>query len=250
MDHHIRVLLFICIFLFFSESSVFANSECRVIWNQIKLSGSLRSEYSQLDGLCGEEFRKRLRNVISTNRRHSYSESRFFMFAELDNYNGTVCGVYTNKCIRTNSIPNHKIMNCEHSWPQSHGATGIARVDVHHLYPSDSRMNSRRGNLPFCEVLYPTYNKYGSQLGDSELGTKCFEPPDYHKGNLARSMFYFAVRYDYDIDEEQESFFRMWSEFDRIDQTENNRNNLIFGFQNNRNPFVDHPLFYKLIFDF
>ena len=32
-----------------------------------------------------------------------------------------------------------------------------------------------------------------------------------------------------------------WHELDPVDDFEINRNNLIYGFQNNRNPFIDHP---------
>ena len=32
-----------------------------------------------------------------------------------------------------------------------------------------------------------------------------------------------------------------WHLLDPVDDFEINRNNLIYGFQNNRNPFIDHP---------
>ena len=40
-------------------------------------------------------------------------------------------------------------MNTEHTWPQSKGATGAAKSDLHHLFPTDSKANSIRGNHPF-----------------------------------------------------------------------------------------------------
>ncbi len=227
------------------SSLVYADN-CQDRWDDILEDQNVRQEYQSLIGLCGDNFKRALRGVIDHNQDLGYTRARTVMFSELDNFGGRVCGVYSGKCLNTDGIPNHQIMNCEHSWPQSMGAVGIAKSDLHHLYPADSRMNSRRSNHPFCEVITSSWQDYGSALGRSYSGVTCFEPPDHHKGNVARSMFYFSIRYQKNMGNEQESFFRSWITSDPVDENEIERNEMIQYHQGNRNPFIDHPEFITL----
>jgi endonuclease I len=206
---------------------------------------------SFLSSVSQAALRDELRQEISHNRSLNYREAREFLFSRLDNHSGTVCSVYVKRCLRTVGIPDHRVMNTEHSWPQSRGATGIAKSDLHHLFPSDARVNSRRSSYPYCEVKNASWFERGSALGFSRLsGRLCFEPRDNVKGDVARALFYFAVRYDYSISEEQEYFLRLWHEADPVDELEKERNELIIEFQNNTNPFVDEPSLVSLINDF
>jgi len=127
---------------------------------------------------------------------------------------------------------------------------GVAKSDLHHLFPVMARNNSRRGNRPFCEVEVVRWSEEGSKSGDSRHGTSCFEPPDRHKGDLARAMLYFSIRYSKEIDLEQEEFFRLWSQSDQVSPQENERNDEIESIQDNRNPFVDLAFLVHLIDDF
>jgi endonuclease I len=79
------------------------------------------------------------------------------------------------------------------------------------------------------------------------------------KGDVARMIFYMAVRYegnDGHVDLEinnsvsngsqpymgKLSVLKQWSQLDPPDAFERNRNQVIFDrFQHNRNPFIDHP---------
>ncbi len=226
------------------------DGSCETAWATIQQRHALTGEYRSLIGLCGDALRSKLKEVLSGNRDLGYRGARYLMFTEVDNFNGIVCSVYDDSCLETDDIPKSTVMNCEHTWPQSKGATGIAKSDLHHLYPTESRKNSTRSNWPFCNVERTISSGEGSSLGFSEFGSKCFEPPQYHKGNVARSMFYFAVRYSKSIDREQEHFFRMWAEQDTVDSAEVDRNSAIEGFQGNRNAFVDIPELMYLILDF
>ena len=172
------------------------------------------------------------------------------MFSKLDNVNGVVCDVYSTQCIRTSGIPDPKVFNTEHSWCQSWGAVGISKDDLHHLYPVSSNINSIRSNYPFCEVVASTWSSDGSVFGESSSGTLCFEPRDEHKGELARAMFYFSVRYSRPIDSEQEYFFRKWNSEFPVTEKEFKRNEDIFTYQGNRNPFITYPAFADVIDDF
>ena len=132
-------------------------------------------------------------------------------------------------------------MNIEHTWPQSNGANGIAKSDLHHLFPVDSPTNSIRSSLPFCDVIESKWSNSQSKRGFNSFKEHCFEPPEQHKGNVARALFYFSVRYQMPIDDNQESYLRKWCKQDPIDQDEIDRNDKIKSFQYNSNPFIERP---------
>lgn len=223
------------------------SGSCEQKWGELTRRRPLEPQYLSLINRCGEQLRAELKRIVSTNRDLGYTGARQVMFSSLDNVDGVVCSVYTSDCIETKGIPSSNKMNCEHTWPQSKGATGIAKSDLHHLYPVESKRNSLRGNYPFCEVVSVTSGDDLSVLGQSARGTKCFEPPQNHKGNVARSMFYFAIRYGHTIDTEQATFFREWNDIDPVDSAELLRTGAIEEVQGNRNPFVDHPEFIALL---
>jgi deoxyribonuclease I len=168
---------------------------------------------------------------------------------------------FTNKetNIGPNIIPNSNLLNCEHTWPQSKftGRFGndIQKSDLHHLYPTDSRANSVRGNYNFAEVdgSYVPGNCHASRIGhdrrSSSRGNR-FEPPTEHRGNVARALFYFSVRYQIAISASEEAYLREWNTQDPVDSKERERNEIIYNVQNNRNPFIDYPELAAKITDF
>lgn len=240
---------FIVLILMCTINCAYGVESCLDKWNFLKRNYDIPAVYRPLEGLCGSDFRSGLSIIISTNVDLGYTNARKIMFSELDNYGGMVCAVYTNYCVKTSGIPDSNKMNCEHTWPQSEGAVGVAKSDLNHLFPTKSNVNSIRSNNPFCEVDSYSWNKDGSYLGWSEQGTKCFEPRDEHKGVVARALMYFAVRYDRNISPEQEFFLRKWNNnfFPTTDEID--RNNKIGKIQKNRNPFIDVPYFAILIAD-
>lgn len=156
-----------------------------------------------------------------------------------------------------NKIPDHRTMNAEHTWPQSQFSRGFPgedqKSDVHHLYPTDSEMNSKRSSFGFGEVVSDAEPLKCSEarLGrPREGGETVFEPPTKHKGNVARSLFYFATRYKMSIPREEEAALRIWHKEDPVDQEEIARNQRTFDLQKNRNPFVDFPELADRIRDF
>lgn len=97
--------------------------------------------------------------------------------------------------------------NREHVWCQSHstglwGTTG-GGADMHHIRPSETRLNSTRGNNPFGEVSNresnKVYAKFGSNptyaLGGYQAGGT-FEPLDNKKGDVARIVLYLYLHYN------------------------------------------------------
>lgn len=189
--------------------------------------------------------------VTLTHKPITYKEANLYLFTKLDNHQGMVCSVYSpSECLATDTVPSPKIMNIEHTWPQSEGANGLAKSDLHHLFATSSASNSIRSSLPFCNVSVIKWQADQSKRGLSSFGEHCFEPPAKHKGNVARALFYFAIRYNHPIDANQESFLRQWHKEDPVDQDERERNKLISQYQNNTNLFIDRQELVELISDF
>jgi hypothetical protein len=87
------------------------------------------------------------------------------------------------------------------------------------------------------------------------------------KGDIARSQFYMAVRYeggagepDLELVENtvlisssaaymgRLSTLIQWHKLDPVDAAERQRNDGVYGYQGNRNPFVDHPDWVQTVF--
>lgn len=199
----------------------------------------------------------------------SYDEARIKLFNDLylekDPQGYFIQGVYCQdkyyhyKAGETPStrLPDPVRMNTEHTWPQSQFSgrfsKSVQKSDLHHLYPTYSKINSDRGSLPFAEVTsVRNISCDQSAVGKpvfSGRGTS-FEPPDEHKGNVARSMFYFSIRYKIEIDPVEEYYFRQWHVMDPVDEKEQKRHEQIYQIQKNRNPFIDHPELVNQILDF
>jgi endonuclease I len=209
--------------------------------------------YENIKHLNDEELKGKLHELIDNQIDLGYRGARHLFFSELDNDNKVVECVYTGKQVRTEGIPNSNIMNCEHTWPQSKfgdATKDTKKDDVHHLFPTDSRANSKRGHVPLRNVDNVTWSDGGSTYGIGELGDEVFEPRDEHKGDVARAMFYFSTRYQLPIDSKQEQTFREWNEKDPVSEKEIRRNAGIESAQGNRNPFIDRPDFVSQISDF
>lgn len=161
----------------------------------------------------------------------------------------------SDKALGPMKIPDNTILNAEHSWPQSRFTKnfpeGTQKADLHHLFPALNNLNSIRGNHPFGTVeTEKNALCENTKFGTSTNGTTVFEPPMASRGNIARALFYFSVRYRTTIDPLQESELRQWHELDPIDLDEVTRANEIFKIQKVRNPFIDHPEWVNEISDF
>jgi hypothetical protein len=170
-----------------------------------------------------------------------YTDSRRYMFTQIDRVDGLVEGVYTGVLVPvTSAMPDVSVLNTEHTWPQSEGADSPpARCDIHHLYPTVPDANTERGNLPFDVVVgNPIWAQGGSKHGYNASGTEVFEPRDAHKGNVARSMFYFATVYGYTMPASQVSRFKQWDLEDPPDAREHTRSWKVMQFQAHGNPYA------------
>jgi len=140
---------------------------------------------------------------------------------------------------------------------------------MHHLYPVRDAVNSSRNNFPYYDIpddetdvwfrfdseefSIPTTNIDEYSEKDNSSPDK-FEPRKDHKGNAARSVFYFFAMYNDVADENffniQKTTLRSWHELDPVDQAEYDRSNLIGTYQNNlANPFcLDNTLIDRIWF--
>ncbi|TNF08148.1 MAG: hypothetical protein EP317_03635 [Bacillota bacterium] len=157
--------------------------------------------------------------------------------------------------------------NKEHVWPNSR--LGVDRVasyqrniasDLHNLRAAIPSINSSRSDRFYADGE----GTYGITLDGG------FYPGDEHKGDVARILFYMAVMYQDTLvltndinlllDETDHytvegarmgmlSLLLQWHKEDPVDQFEKNRNNMIFNYQGNRNPFIDKPEYVHLIWE-
>lgn len=201
----------------------------------------------------------------------SYRDARKHMFETIDDLDGDnqLVGVYTGTVFHAASIPDHTQVNCEHTWPQSMFDRARMKPDIHHLYPTFSVINSTRGNKPFGEIpdnaagdwCGPGNNRSHRQptgnIDDfSESNATHFEPREAHKGNVARSMFYFATIYEQTNGHSgwQQWFnaqlptLLQWHTQDAVDAAEIARTHAIAGVQGNVNPFVIDPTLARRVF--
>jgi deoxyribonuclease-1 len=195
-----------------------------------------------------------------------YSQARKILFGELDrqqDYDGNfVEDVYCGKKFYFRSLDQVSNMgshvNIEHTWPQSKFNSSfdkeLQKSDLHHLFLTDSLANNRRANHRFGETG-DRYNELNVQdCDDSKLAEKdgemVFTPPAEHRGNVARALFYFSVRYQLPIRASEEKILRVWHEADPVNQEEKERHEIIARYQNIRNPFIDHPELVDQVQDF
>jgi len=229
------------------------NDVLKLVYNKALNEFDYEEYYSSISNLKDESLKDELHTLVDNHKVLSYRDARKAFFGRIDNFDGVVECVYTGKRVHTDGIPNGTVMNCEHTWPQSKfgsGDTTAKKDDIFHLYGTDSRTNSIRSNYPFGNVVDSTWSGGGSSRGKGEDGYTVFETRDEHKGNVARSMFYFAVRYKMPIDSDQEDVLRQWHELDPVDEKELARNSGVEMEQYNRNPFIDHPEYVDMISNF
>jgi endonuclease I len=218
--------------------------------------------YDDAIGKTGEELKEALHEIINDHVEYSYGELRDDILPESDedpdnedNVLLLYSGISRNK---DDFGGNNGQWNREHVWAKSHG--GFDNVppegtDAHHVRACDVKVNNVRGNLDFDNGGSPVDGAPGCRV-DSDS----FEPHDDFKGDVARMLFYMAVRYEGtngELDLElvdgvnnapnpqhgRMSTLMEWHVADPPDEFEQNRNEVVFDYQENRNPFIDHPEF-------
>lgn len=222
------------------------------------------SYYKDAIDLIGDALKLRLRTIINTNiERQTYDDARQ-MLAEADKV--TKDGVDYTYTIYDSKLVNHlwdsKTWHREHVWPNSR--LGMARVtgsgrnqgsDLHNLRAINPGVNSSRSN-----------RFYALASGENQtVGTDGYYPGDDHRGDVARILFYMITMYDFlslqseDIPNEayelsgavmgRLDLLLEWHRLDPVDDFERQRNDVIYSYQKNRNPYIDKPAYVHLVFE-
>lgn len=215
---------------------------------------------------CDGKSNCHMQTVLGYNGARKWMFGTYYLVPEANGKYGVqekYCSrVYTSKDFGSKNgpapgnIPDGTIVNTEHTWPQSKFTgrypTEMQKSDIHHLFPTDSKQNSLRGNYTFGEVVGGAKtNCAPSRFGDSSNSKlNVFEPPTEHKGHVARALFYFSTRYEIAISQPEEEMLKKWDAEHPVDEEEAARNEQIYKIQGNRNPFIDYPELAKQISDF
>lgn len=237
--------------------------------------------YDSADGLYGEDLQQALHNIIDNHNPLSYgdlwdafvdtdprpddSNLVWDMYSDVPGgtpsydftFGSDQCGNYSGE---------GDCYNREHSWPKSwYNDASPMYTDLVMLVPTDGYTNGQRSNLVYGEVSSASWTSTnGSKKGSSALSwtnETVFEPIDGYKGDFARIYFYMATRY-YNEDGSFNSndmvdgsqiksgaleMLMTWHENDPVSVKEQNRNNAIYDWQYNRNPYVDNPEFVEYV---
>ena len=229
--------------------------------------------YDGTEGLSGEELKAALYDIIKDHIAHSYDALRDYILPDTDEdpiNPDNVILLYTGWSRPKDEFGgNPSDWNREHVWAKSHGDFGNdppPGTDAHHIRPTDVSVNSARGNLDF--------DNGGTEYIDGDGPTGCYrdedswEPRGAVKGDVARMIFYMEVRYEGENGEPDlemvgyipsspngepyhglKSTLLEWHLQDPVDDWEIQRNDKVYFYQENRNPFIDHPEFVGLIWN-
>lgn len=197
----------------------------------------------------------------------------------LDMYSEIPSGVDAYEYTVANSIGSANAegqgWNREHIMPQSTFDSNYPMYsDLYFVIPTDARINQLRSNYPYGKAGATNYYTFTNSSKISNNATansgytgRVYEPIDEFKGDIARSLLYFSVRYEgklatfnfYNgtsaandrspLDGTEEKAFEdwyislllQWHNQDPVSQRELDRNDAVFALQKNRNPFVDYP---------
>lgn len=222
--------------------------------------------YNSLDNLSGAVLKQGIQDIIADEnvvRAQTYADVVTILMEADENpaHSNQVWLLYTEqgraKLDYEGFMNEGATWNREHTYPRSRGgfysiedddiADGPTifwntnadslrhgNSDAHALRAADSGENSSRGNKNYGEYNGPAGNQ-GS-----------------FKGDVARSVFYMAVRYNgLDVVSGNPpnnpgqmgnlDSLLVWHRNDPPDDFEMNRNNIIYTWQKNRNPFIDYP---------
>lgn len=240
--------------------------------------------YDSLEGLSGNALKQAVQDIIAapTVRLHSYadiwdiirtadqnpenSNQIWDMYLEIpmakldQQTTSSIVGKWNREHIFCQSRGGFEVANGDTAdgigvWNSTSAASFVDGVsDAHHIRAENGQENTSRNNKN-----YGTVNSATVYAGPS--GTQ-----GSWRGDVARALFYMAVRFDGlnvvngDPSEYLPSTsiasgnigdlatLLVWNHSDPRDDFEMNRNNYIYTWQMNRNPFIDYPLLVDYIF--
>lgn len=258
--------------------------------------------YSGTDGLSGYQLKTKLHNIISNNNYNWHYDDLKTLYGQTDidkyydynasnntylldiysnNPSGTTAYHYTLSNIISTANAEGLGWNREHMMPQSSFNSAYPMYsDLFFVVPTDARINQLRSNYPYGNAGSNIYYAFTNGSKQASNGTanatytgRVYEPINEFKGDVARALLYFAVRYEgklggfnfstnadptkdqNPLDGTEEKAYENWyvamllnwHQSDPVSQREIDRNNAVYNLQKNRNPFIDHPEWVNMI---
>ncbi|MGA9212790.1 endonuclease [Kaistella sp.] len=261
--------------------------------------------YDGTSGLSGYALKSKLHDIVSKNINWNYDDLKTYCnLTDIDkfyDYNasnttilldlysnnptGTTAYHYTSENLISSANAEGLGWNREHQMPQStYNSNYPMYSDLFYIIPADARINQLRSNYPYGEAktgVNPFYTfTNGSKISpngtaNSAYTGRVYEPRNEFKGDIARSLLYFVMRYEgklntfnffkgttqandvCPLDGSEEKAYEdwyvamllKWHNQDPVSASEIARNNAVYGLQKNRNPFIDHPEWVNLIWN-
>ena len=222
--------------------------------------------YDTLSDMSGNTLKLELRELMTDTHKvkTDYDDCHYEADrTDCQNGDGSVSFIYTkyNGKMSDWAGSTSNGWNREHVWPQSLGGfkTSGGGSDLHHIRPSDAKVNSTRGNKLYGNAPGGSAAKGSSVVGSLTGGTygTYFEPHDDVKGDVARICLYVMVRWGgtYSQSDNITNVFQSvdvlleWCEMDPVDTWEMGRNEVVEDIQGNRNVFIDYPELAWLLFN-
>ncbi|VAW39453.1 Extracellular ribonuclease precursor [hydrothermal vent metagenome] len=254
--------------------------------------------YATVDESSPAALKASLHNIIKDHTRIPYTSSATDTWdilelagEDVDN-NNNVIALYKNSTYVKVTGGNSNY-NREHSWPKSYGfpddnSGNYPYTDMHHLFIANGSYNSYRGNKPFdicvsaCTERPTNVNNGRGGVGQSNFTkTGIWDVWNARQGDVARALFYMAVRYEggtHSITNRSEPDLELtdnlalinasqtgsneslaymgllsvlinWHNSDPVDIYEHQHNEAVASAQGNRNPFIDNPNWVGCVFE-
>lgn len=228
----------------------------------------VKEYYKTIDFNIGkEQLISSLRNLISNMTKVNYESAKTMLQYTDENPDkpGYMYGLFDGDDLYA-EWDSGASWNREHVWPcaqmkldgtdpRPSASDKTHATDLHNLRAACSAANSKHSNKFYDKVdstnaVYPNFTSlkgYHEYKGD-------------FRGDVARIIFYMYVRYEGlqlndDLDSSNAvsmgklSTLIEWNEQDPVDNFEIQRNNRIYAYQGNRNPFIDYPNLCSSIFE-
>jgi len=227
----------------------------------------LQSQEIIFPGLRGDSLTTELKKYYTPKTVLPYDQARTKLYTDIFHQNDSLECFYSGYKIPVPSGTNILSwtakygIQTEHLFPRSLGSASMPALgDLHHLVTTRANINTLRRNAPFTEIP-DVQTKYwilkdkvitiipGKDIHlYSESKSNAFEPSEFRKGDIARSMFYFYTFYKSEADRNSKTFFSSmlpdlcrWHRSDKVDSTEVFRSFAIARVQSNINPFIFDP---------
>lgn len=207
--------------------------------------------------LAGAELKSELNSKISNMTKISYGDDTNIMIYTDESVEtpGFIYGVFDGDLL---PAENNGTWNKEHVWPCSQmkldgkdprpsSSTKNHATDLHNLRAACQNSNGAHGNK-FYDNDNTSTTFFPNISGESNI---VHNYTGDFRGDIARIAFYMYVRYDFltlddALDTNNDTSFGKlstlleWNKLDPVDEFEIQRNNRIYEYQGNRNPFIDY----------